>query len=69
MLATKYLERYLTEKGTLISTTLKDFFDVYLNETVVKSYRKTSGYEDVRFDASRDVLSNFKNIQALTKDC
>lgn len=69
LLATKNLERYVTDKGFLKASSNEYFLQTYIDTSVIELYQKTPGYENLKFDTGRELMSNFKNIQTLTKDC
>ncbi len=69
MMTIKNLERHITNKGELDKQSTSIMLETYMEYTVIKAFRNTPGYEDCKFDTGRDLMSTFKNIQTLTKDC
>lgn len=43
--------------------------DTDINETVLPVFHSIKGYENYQYDANRNIITNFSNIQTLTVDC
>ena len=65
--ATTSLEKYVNQQGYITTSDL-DFFNVYLSNNVVSSFRN-EGYENYPFKEHPDITKVFPNIKLTAKNC
>lgn len=65
--ATSSLAKYVSQQG-YVKTSYLDFFNDYLSNNIVSSFRK-EGYEDYPFKKYSDITNIFPNIKLTTKNC
>ena len=64
-----HLEDYVDNKGNLIDGMIVDLLDTYLEFHVVTAFKQDANYGKYSYDESRSSLSNFSNLNKITKDC
>ena len=65
----KVITDYIGSKGNLNENADIDLFDTYINHRLIPIFHSTKGYENYQYDANRNIVTNFSNIQTLTIDC
>lgn len=65
--ATTSLAKYINQQGYITTSDL-DFFNVYLSNNIVSSFRN-EGYENYPFKEYPDITKVFPNIKLTTKNC
>lgn len=65
----KVINGYIDSKGNLKKDADIDLFDTYINDMLIPIFHSTEGYENYQYDANRNIVTNFSNIQTLTIDC
>ena len=63
------LNEYLDNKGSLLDGIDNSLLDTFLEFSIVPVFQSTEGYENYQYDASRNTITNFSNIQTLTIEC
>lgn len=63
------MEDYVDNKGNLIDGMIVDLLDTYLEFHVVTAFKQDANYGKYSYDESRSSLSNFSNLNKITKDC
>lgn len=69
ILSIMHLEDYVDNKGNLIDGVIGDLLDTYLEFNVVTAFKQDTNYAKFNYDESRSSLSNFSNLNNITKDC
>jgi len=64
-----HLNKIIDKQGKLRPDTNMDFLDVYLNHTVIPVFKGIPEYSSYPWDENRPPLSNFTNLNHLTKNC
>lgn len=67
--AMMHLNTLIDKRGELRPEANMDMLDVYLNHTVVNTFKMTPGYASYQWDENRRAISNFTNLNNLTKKC
>ena len=65
----KVITDYIGSKGNLKKNADIDLFDTYIKYRLIPIFHSTKGYENYQYDANRNIVTNFSNIQTLTIDC
>lgn len=63
------LEDYIDGHGHLLSNMSNDYFDLYLSMVLKEVFVKDKNYSNYSYDGSRYGISNFQNLQIITKNC
>ena len=69
ILSTANLKGLLDAKGNLRDGMIIEQLDIYLEFNVVPSFKQDINYKKFVYDKSRSSLSNFSNLNKITKDC
>ena len=68
-MSTANLKGLLDAKGNLRDGMIIEQLDIYLEFNVVPSFKQDINYKKFVYDKSRSSLSNFSNLNKITKDC
>lgn len=69
LLSTANLKILLDTKGNLRDGMILEQLDTYLEFNVVPSFKQDADYGKFLYDENRSTLSNFSNLNKITKDC